>query len=605
MTIAPRGLTKLALLFLLLPASPALAAPPQPPEVLGSTAWRANNTADIAVDFAGRVIVNHGGGVDVRSLDGTRRTIFEASLAGPRTRMTTTPDGRVIAVAKGGVLRRFDHEGRELGTIPLEHGGGDIALSADGTRVAALDGATVRVVSTKDGKTLVTLVGAENDRFDQVAFAPDGKSIAASSSRNGVRVWSLPSGAPMVRTSPYPKGGVSGDLAFGADGTLAVRGWSDLVMWPAGSTTAKIGRPGNGLGGLAACGADKFLAMSDTLGLVLIAARSGTVEPLVPNWKPSSSQVAKFAASADCARAALALGDGSVRLIDVPNRRILAEPTGHLAEVLALTVLPDGRLASGGEDGTVRIWRGTQEEVTVEGFTTVTSLTVHAGDLIVATTDKKVTRVTTKGQRTTHKTLATRPLRLSASPHGELLVGDREGNVRVLDATTFDEKRVGKVDGLVWHLGWVGADAVIATQTVHWWRAQDAAPRPLAAPGTVHKWWNVRTFQVLGDAVLTNGDAGQTLRWTSQGATLLHRFPDPSERELGAAVVALVAGGKRLVTLGAGFVSAFAVRDGVVTPTPVARSESWGFLAAVSPDGRRVWVPVMNGAIELHALPEL
>ena len=331
---------KLALLLLLLPVSTTLAAPPLTPETLGSTAWRANNTNDIAVDFAGRVIVNHGGGVDVRSLDGTRRTIFEARLAGPRTRMTTTPDGRVVAIAKGGVLRRFDHEGRELGSIALEHGGGDIALSDDGTRVAALDGATVRVVSTKDGKTQVNLVGGEDDRFDQVAFAPDGKSIAAVSRRNGVRVWSLPSGEPIVRTSPYPKGGVTGDLAFGADGTLAVRGWSDLVVWPAGSTKARIARPGNGLYGLAACGADKFLALSNTLGLVLINSRSGAVEPLVPNWKPSSSKVANFAASTDCTRAALALGDGSVRLIDVPSRRILAEPSGHLDEVLALPVLP-------------------------------------------------------------------------------------------------------------------------------------------------------------------------------------------------------------------------------------------------------------------------
>ena len=30
--------------------------------------------------------------------------------------------------------------------------------------------------------------------------------------------------------------------------------------------------------------------------------------------------------------------------------------TGHTANVLSLTALPDGRVASGGEDGTVQVW---------------------------------------------------------------------------------------------------------------------------------------------------------------------------------------------------------------------------------------------------------
>ncbi len=48
--------------------------------------------------------------------------------------------------------------------------------------------------------------------------------------------------------------------------------------------------------------------------------------------------------------------DGSIRLWDVPRRRVAATLTGHARQVCSLALLPDGRLVSGSRDQTIRIW---------------------------------------------------------------------------------------------------------------------------------------------------------------------------------------------------------------------------------------------------------
>ena len=48
--------------------------------------------------------------------------------------------------------------------------------------------------------------------------------------------------------------------------------------------------------------------------------------------------------------------DNTIRLWDVKTGAETARPEGHLGGVNALCALPDGRLASGSRDNTIRLW---------------------------------------------------------------------------------------------------------------------------------------------------------------------------------------------------------------------------------------------------------
>ncbi len=48
--------------------------------------------------------------------------------------------------------------------------------------------------------------------------------------------------------------------------------------------------------------------------------------------------------------------DGSIRLWDVAHRKEIGRLHGHTGSVMSLAMLPDGRLASGASDHTIRIW---------------------------------------------------------------------------------------------------------------------------------------------------------------------------------------------------------------------------------------------------------
>ena len=78
--------------------------------------------------------------------------------------------------------------------------------------------------------------------------------------------------------------------------------------------------------------------------------------------------------------------DDTIRLWDLRSGAETARLEGHAwGAVRALAVLPDGRLASGSEDETIRLWdpRSGAETARLEGHTSgVTALAVLPGGLL-------------------------------------------------------------------------------------------------------------------------------------------------------------------------------------------------------------------------------
>lgn len=82
-------------------------------------------------------------------------------------------------------------------------------------------------------------------------------------------------------------------------------------------------------------------------------------------WDPNEDPEMVLAVSAlPDGRLAAGENDGSVRIWDVARRKVAATLRGHAGKVCALALLPDGRIASSGRDRTILIWdRATERPI--------------------------------------------------------------------------------------------------------------------------------------------------------------------------------------------------------------------------------------------------
>ena len=154
-------------------------------------------------------------------------------------------------------------------------------------------------------------------------------------------------------------------LALLGDGRL-VSGESDrrVRLWglaAAGgdATTVVTGSEGNYISALT--------ALQDGRRLTVGTASSNEREGCVEVWDVDGVPPARRAII-DCCSGVLALavlpdgrlaagcGDGAVRIVDVDAGAVTTTLSGHTATVKALAVLPDGTLASGSGDASVRVW---------------------------------------------------------------------------------------------------------------------------------------------------------------------------------------------------------------------------------------------------------
>lgn len=224
-----------------------------------------------------------------------------------------SPDGRTLASAGAddtAVL--WDIPSGNL-LAALEHGSYVYALafSPDG-RTLATGGADdlVRLWSVETGRLLATLEGHQKDVVS-LSFRPDGRQLASGDEGGSGRLWDVAS-RRSVATLPQ-----AARVAFSPDGRTLATGFEEIRLWRDGRST-----------------------------LV------GTVEHSLQDlaWSPDGRTLAT------------ATWDGTVRLWDVPSRKLThrleghQDPDGNLGKV-ALAFSPDGRtLAAGADDGTIHLW---------------------------------------------------------------------------------------------------------------------------------------------------------------------------------------------------------------------------------------------------------
>lgn len=282
-----------------------------------------------------------------------------------------SPDGNSLAVSAGEkihLLASSDLDDKL--EIEMDSWAPDLAYAPDGHSLAAADrDGLLRIWDAASGE-LIQTIQAHQKSASGVAYSPDGALLATAGYDAMARLWALPSGekrGEMIGgTFAVPA------IAFTPDGaSLAVVNGNIIRLRDVGSQRfVKTIATENPLFTISFSPDGRTLASGDVANTVQLWDMTNEVSPaveirqsvytLIAQEEPVSGPKAlvwQVTFSPDGTLLAAASGDGKIRIWDVESGSLVATLAGHSKAATSVAFSPDGRwLASGGLDGKVILW---------------------------------------------------------------------------------------------------------------------------------------------------------------------------------------------------------------------------------------------------------
>ena len=272
-----------------------------------------------------------------------------ARLGSPVSDLAALPDGRLVAALDGGAVRLVD--GNVVGKLVVPPRRGARSWFGDG-HVLTLHGRTLTARSLPDGEARVTIRVPEGTRYAAAGpalnrFVVAGHRGASLYGRGGLPVGTLDHPAQVTRAVFSPNTLLI--ATAGADG--------DAIVWDSSGRRVRT-FPGPDTPTRA-----YDVGFSHLSRLLVVASSDGAARV----WKvPTGSREAVLSLHGNQVRRArfgnnqdlllTASRDGSARTWKVEVSAPRAVFAGHDGPVEAAVFLPGDRLATGGEDRTVRTW---------------------------------------------------------------------------------------------------------------------------------------------------------------------------------------------------------------------------------------------------------
>lgn len=495
------------------------------------------------------------------------------------------PNGGTLLVTSGddGVVRVWDPMTGRPASAPLTDDGPSVlslvTVTVNGRSLLAAGGPSgVRLWSLENGVSIAREPTGSNRPVRSLAALPqpDGKVLLAGTDLGGgVRLWRVyPDGlVPEARFESHPRTQALAAFPQGDGRTRLVTVGYDgyLHFWDPVTMREIASHPtGRGAGYLT-----NSVTVDDGAGMLAVSEDNGSIELLEfdARGRPGSHEVLQVPGGeavlatalsrqpADFALAAAACGDGTVHLFGRASGRAIVSSvlTGHRGRALAAVFveLGDSRtlLATGGEDGTVRLWyadpRGlvatrAEEPTRVQAIATVPT---EVGDRLVVGGDNgsvhlhEATSGVPLGHGFTGNRGAVHAVAAARLPDGRgvLVTGGAERAVRVWDVAT-GGRLVGPLRG---HQATIHAVAVLHLSPREWLVASAASDgairlwdptsgRAFSSPLRGHS-GSIRCLAVApspagADILISGGDDGTLRLWqlNASGAIEFRKIDLPS-----------------------------------------------------------------------------